>query len=58
MRSLFADIVRTGRFTPILAAIFLLGGHPFPAGTVAFGCLFAAAVWLERTAGSRATAPA
>ena len=42
----------------ILAGIFLMGGHPFPAGTVAFTCLFAAAVWLERAAAPRATAPA
>jgi hypothetical protein len=26
----------------ILAGIFLLGGHPFPAGTLAFGCFFVA----------------
>jgi hypothetical protein len=31
----------------ILAAVFLLGGHPFPWGTLAFGCFFVAAVWLE-----------
>jgi hypothetical protein len=31
----------------ILAGVFLLGGHPFPFGTIAFGCLFLAAVWLE-----------
>jgi len=42
----------------IMAGIFLLGGHPAPAGTLAFGSLFVAAVWLERTAGSRATTPA
>ena len=27
-----------------LAALALLGGHPFPAGTVAFGCFFSAAL--------------
>jgi hypothetical protein len=27
-----------------LGAVFLLGGHPFPAGTLAFGCFFAAAL--------------
>ena len=27
-----------------LAAVFLLAGHPFPFGTVAFGCLFVAAL--------------
>lgn len=36
-----------------LAALFLLGGHPFPAGTLAFGCLFLAAVLHEfRSAGA------
>jgi len=30
-----------------LATIVALGGHPFPFGTVAFGCLFLAALWLE-----------
>jgi hypothetical protein len=31
----------------ILAGVFLMGGHPFPAGTLAFGCFFVAAAWLE-----------
>ena len=31
----------------ILAGVFLMGGHPFPAGTLAFGCFFLAAAWLE-----------
>src|SRR5215218_2882506 len=31
----------------ILAGVFLLGGHPYPAGTLAFGSFFAAAAWLE-----------
>jgi hypothetical protein len=31
-----------------LATIVALGGHPFPFGTVAFGCLFLAALWLDR----------
>lgn len=31
----------------VLAALFLLGGHPFPFGTLAFGCFFAAAAWIE-----------
>jgi len=26
------------------AAVFLLGGHPFPFGTIAFGCFFIGAV--------------
>jgi hypothetical protein len=30
-----------------LAAVFLLGGHPFPQGTLAFGCLFIAALLHE-----------
>jgi hypothetical protein len=30
-----------------LAAIFLLGGHPFPRGTLAFGCFFLAALFHE-----------
>jgi hypothetical protein len=30
-----------------LAAVLLLGGHPFPAGTLAFGCFFAAALLHE-----------
>ena len=37
-----------------LAAIFLLGGHPFPAGTLAFGCFLVAALLHEwRAGGSR-----
>jgi hypothetical protein len=31
-----------------LAGVFLLGGHPFPFGTIAFGCLFIAALLHER----------
>jgi hypothetical protein len=31
-----------------LAAVFLMGGHPFPAGTLAFGFLFVAALIHER----------
>jgi hypothetical protein len=33
-----------------LAALFLMGGHPAPAGTVAFGSLFVAALLRERSA--------
>jgi hypothetical protein len=33
--------------TLALAAAFLLGGHPFPQGTLAFGCLFVAALFHE-----------
>lgn len=32
-----------------LAGFFLLGGHPFPFGTIAFGCLFIAALLHVRT---------
>ena len=32
-----------------LAGVFLLGGHPFPFGTIAFGCLFIAALLHVRT---------
>jgi hypothetical protein len=35
----------------ILAGVFLMGEHPFPAGTLAFGCFFLAAVWLELAPG-------
>jgi len=35
----------------ILAGVFLVGGHPFPAGTLAFGCFFLAAAWLELAPG-------
>ena len=34
-----------------LAAVFLLGGHPFPAGTLAFGCFFVGALLHEWRAG-------
>jgi hypothetical protein len=36
-----------------LAAVFLLGGHPFPFGTLAFGCLFFGAVLCEFRASGR-----
>src|ERR687890_23951 len=35
----------------ILAGVFLLGGHPYPAGTLAFGSFFLAAAWLELAPG-------
>ena len=35
----------------ILAGVFLMGGHPYPAGTLAFGCFFLAVVWLELAPG-------
>jgi hypothetical protein len=31
-----------------LAGLFLMGGHPFPFGTIAFGCLFIAVLLHER----------
>jgi hypothetical protein len=31
----------------ILSGVFLMGGHPYPQGTLAFGCFFLAAAWLE-----------
>ena len=34
-----------------LAAVFLLGGHPFPAGTLAFGSFFIAALLHEWSSG-------
>ena len=37
-----------------LAAVFLLGGHPFPAGTLAFGCFFVGALLHELRAAGRA----
>ena len=41
----------------LLAAVLLMGGHPFPAGTLAFGCLFAAALLLLRNDTNRQRAP-
>ena len=43
--------LRVGRVPVVLlgiAAVVALGGHPFPFGTVAFGALFLAALWLDR----------
>ena len=40
----------------ILAGVFLLGGHPYPAGTLAFGSFFLAAAWLEFAPGRLASA--
>jgi hypothetical protein len=31
----------------ILAGVFLMGGHPYPYGTLAFGSFFLATAWLE-----------
>lgn len=38
----------------ILAGVFLLGGHTFPGGTLAFGCFFLATTWLELAPGGLA----
>ena len=35
----------------VLAGVFLMGGHPFPAGTLAFGSFFVATTWLELAPG-------
>jgi hypothetical protein len=35
----------------ILAGVFLMGGHPFPGGTLAFGSFFLATTWLELAPG-------
>ncbi len=51
MLTIGAGRLQVGRGPVILlalATIAALGGHPFPFGTVAFGCLFLAALWLER----------
>ena len=40
----------------ILAGVFLMGGHPYPAGTLSFGCFFLAAAWLELAPGRLALA--
>ncbi len=40
----------------ILAGVFLLGGHPFPSGTLAFGCFFLAVARMEFTS-EPATSP-
>ena len=38
-----------------LAGVFLLGGHPFPFGTLAFGSLFVAALLVSRAGSERIT---
>jgi hypothetical protein len=40
----------------ILAGVFLMGGHPYPAGTLAFGSFFLAAAWLELAPGRLSSA--
>ena len=41
-----------------LAGLFLLGGHPFPFGTITFGCVFIAALLHEISRSSSASAAA
>ena len=41
-----------------LAAVFLLAGHPFPGGTLAFGSFFVAALCYEWRSSRAGTAPA
>ena len=51
MLTIGARRLEVGRGPVILlaaATIAAIGGHPFPFGTVAFGCLFLAAVLLDR----------
>ena len=51
MLTVGARRLQVGRGPVILlavATIVAIGGHPFPFGTVAFGCLFLAALWLDR----------
>jgi len=40
----------------VLVGVFLMGGYPFPFGTLAFGCFFVAAVWLQLATGRLALA--
>jgi hypothetical protein len=40
----------------ILAGVCLMGGHPYPQGTLAFGCFFLATAWLALTPGRLASA--
>ena len=40
----------------ILAGVFLMGGHPYPYGTLAFGCFFLAAAWLVLAPGGLTSA--
>jgi hypothetical protein len=48
-----AGAPRTSFVLLILAGVFLLGGHPFPFGTLAFGCFFLATLSLELTSRRR-----
>ena len=41
-----------------LAAVFLMAGHPFPGGTLAFGSFFVAAICYELRSSRAGTAPA
>lgn len=52
-----AGAPRTTFVLLILAGVFLLAGHPFPGGTLAFGCFFLAILSLELTSRRRQTTP-
>jgi len=41
----------------LMAAVLLMGGHPFPFGTLAFGCFFVAALMLLRDDTNRQRGP-
>jgi len=61
MLTVGARRLRVGRGPVILlalATITALGGHPYPFGTVAFGCLFLAALWLDRLGVGQSGRPA
>jgi hypothetical protein len=51
-----AGVLRAEWIFVLLAGVFFLGGHPFPFGTVAFGCLYVA-VLLHLRPRLRAHAP-
>jgi hypothetical protein len=59
MLAVGARRLRVGRGPVVLlwiATVVALFGHPFPFGTVAFGCLFLAALWLDRRGYGESTA--
>lgn len=54
-----ASGARRGQWIPLaMAAFFLMGGHPAPFGTLAFGSLFVAALMHERQSARAKVAPA
>jgi hypothetical protein len=46
-----AGVPRVPFILLILAGVLLMGGHPYPGGTLAFGSFFLAAAWLELAPG-------